>query len=121
MPSYDFWCEEHGKTESLWCEVGQKFHPCRVCGKPAEQRWLKCANVDRAAFAFWNNFHDPGIGVFTDKSRYHEAVKRSGHTVYEPGMDQEAKQNNQRYLAKQEKELKETIGNWMAEHTLDEV
>lgn len=121
MASFDFFCRVHGHFEELFCAPQTKEYPCPHCGKPAEQIWLKCPNIDSTAFSFWNNTHDPEVGTFSDKSRYRESLKRSGSTIYESGMDKDAEENGKRICQKQMSAFREKLDRWIGEHTIDEV
>lgn len=121
MPTFDAYCKQHGYFE-VFFESFRESYPCNICGEPSEQRWVHSPNLDRFAASLWN-IDDPQTGrsYIKDKKEYHQLLGKQGIRVKEPGSEKEAQKTIEDNKRKGEEKLRERVGQFMQDHTLDEV
>jgi hypothetical protein len=78
-------------------------------------------NLDRTAASAWAGIGDPQTGYFHSKSQYHRAISQQGRYIKEPGMDEDAKQNEKYFIEKEEKRVFDKLDKRFQELGSDEI
>jgi len=121
MPTFEYVCERHGPFE-IFFEKRYDIYPCPVCSGPSEQYYLTPPAIDSFAAGLWN-IDDPQLqrSYIKDKKTYHSLLTEKGLRVKERGSDKEAENVLKENKRKGEEKLREGVGKWFQERTLDQV
>lgn len=121
-PTFEYRCKECERVFDVFHESKVESRPCVYCEAESEYH-PAFPNIDPVAASQWRAPADPAFKgqVFSDKKKYYQAIEDAGRIVNEPGLDKDARRNEQYYIEGIERGIDKKVDKKMREWGSDRI